>query len=656
MLFLDKPRERKHVTRLLPFLALATLLTVSCSDDDESGKIVFPDAVTIDATPTTDQVEVTYNGVAAILGQSSDDFGLALSNRMLRQTTDLTDGVDAVIINKSVRQSGITTAQAAQLIRLFDAGATVVFIEPDQQTWKTLSDMLQKGNAQLESEGYFSDNARHSLQQLALVKAQTTDDSSPTNQNDAVALRDNDMYMVHSLEQQADSCIANTDLLGDSETGEDVDVTDASDYDYDVSDYHWGKSADLLVKWMNEEPESKAFIEKDKYNAAVQLAGMARAASIKDYIDAQQVVVQKSIGPSRAFGRTMPYEFRYFIYGLYDFDKDKEYYLIRQNVIFHGSQLGCPGNTISTWAAPEKGRVITFDDGHKLTVKKNNSDYYFFGPYMRKSRITNTLRGADDKTVALFDPQPVSTTGGSTSYSTGFNMTLGGNFGISKNGPSAGGNFSLTWTESWSHLTPDLIISPKSDGARMAQWLYEGVKPKVNWHWYTTNEHTTVGAFQISDWELDNTMTFCIEHPDKSKAYYLNVDDYTEIAELYYDWNNWEIAVHYTQNHSFQLDTPARFKQEWIMMCSNEALQKNVASQVSLWQNNPTTYAITESLLESDMTNCFNKIKQTVANNASTFAAQGYTGKYHFYVRKQGESTNFAAFTLDNGVVSDGIN
>lgn len=92
------------------------------------------------------------------------------------------------------------------------------------------------------------------------------------------------------------------------------------------------------------------------------------------------------------------------------------------------------------------------------------------------------------------------------------------------------------------------------------------------------------------------------------------------------------------------------------MMCSNEALQKNVAAQISTWQNNPTTYAITEQLLESDMTNRFNKIKQTVANNAATFAQQGYTGKYYFYVRKQGESTNFAAFTLDNGVVKDGIN
>ena len=73
------------------------------------------------------------------------------------------------------------------------------------------------------------------------------------------------------------------------------------------------------------------------------------------------------------------------------------------------------------------------------------------------------------------------------------------------------------------------------------------------------------------------------------------------------------------------------------------------------WDSNTTTYAVTKEEIDEDMVKRFDNIKNSISAISDILKAQGYTEKYTFVVRKQGESSNFKAFTLDNGVVRDGV-
>lgn len=357
--------------------------------------------------------------------------------------------------------------------------------------------------------------------------------------------------------------------------------------------------------------------------------------------------MQKSVGPSRAFGRTMPYEIQYFIYGVYDFDHDEDYYFIRQHVVFHASQLQCTENSEKAWTKSPKGKKIRLDNGD--VVKEE----YFFGPYMRKSRISTYLEDITSETVYIYDPKPESTVGthGHTSgFSWSANISLG--FAGSKPTGSLGGGISLS--SSYTNTESDLKVQQSYDSRRTATWLLEGIKPEVKYGFLSSNKHTVVGTFQTRDWSDDLTWYYRIVHPDKKKSYSLYVTDYTEIAELNYSFHDYEIAVHPYQYHYVEMAPPARFRQEWVMTCSNEALLNNIKSQLSgNWDPNPTTYAFVESRLEDDMESRFAKIKNSIAAIADVLQEQGYTGRYTFVVRKQGEAKNFKAFVLDAGKVSD---
>lgn len=265
---------------LRPLLMGALLLALpsSCSDDNEVSD-ANPDAKEFVADPTADQIQATYSGLTAVIGSDLDDMGLAIVNRLTRTTAQLTDDVQAVVLTPGTLKSGISALQAASMMKIYQNGGTIIMVEPQKKNWQNLLSVLHRGQQQLEQEGYDTDDIDDGLQLMAMQQSQSeADDHGLLNESDAVALRLNETYVINELEQQADRSIENTDAVTGGEDGkaDTMDVVNEDEYlNYEVSDYRYGKSADLLINWMNQADESARSLQAGKRQAAGKLRATA---------------------------------------------------------------------------------------------------------------------------------------------------------------------------------------------------------------------------------------------------------------------------------------------------------------------------------------------------------------------------------------------
>lgn len=646
---------RKTINLGIMALFLAIVPTACCDGDGNlQGNNETPSEKVSEAVPdpTDDQTQVKYSGMTTIMGTDLSGFGQALAKRMTNRSEQLTDDVKAVVLTPQTLQDGITADQAAELIKLYEAGTCVILLDPQNANWERMGNVLEQGEEKLEEEGYCSTQIHTFLQRLEMLRNQGADADDAQTDNDAVAFHKNSTYIVSDLEKQAELSIQNTQATITDENGQEV-TKNAADMDYEVSDYRYGQSADLLVQWLKNADEEEKQLEQGKAAALVEMKTRGATGVLEDLLEAQTVIKQQSVGPSRVFGKTMPCEFYYYIYALYSFDRKEEYYFIRQHINFHAYQLGCKDNNdVSAWTSSPKGKAIKYDDG------SIEYDEKFFGPYMRKSKITTRLEDVDSRDVELVGPLPESTSG-SHGYSYGFSkgVNISGNLGKNSQGAVGGVTLGASWgwSESKNYSAPDLTIQQEYDSHCMTSWLLEGLKPEVVAHWYWFNDHTLVSNFQVSDWSADLTWCYRIKNPDMRKSYSILVTDYTEIAELNNSRFDYELAVHPTQSHRVELTPPNRYCQEWIMTCTNSELLNNIKSQLKLsWDNNLMTYALTEQLLDDNMAKKFTDIQKKVKGLADVLVTQGFTDTYVFSVRKAGVERDFMSFVLDHGEVRDG--
>lgn len=628
--------------RILPILhktAIVLALTLTaCSDDDgasTSGIIDPVETETNVADPTEDQMEVTYSGKTAVIDYDFDDMGLAIFSRMANRTGELTDDVEAVLLSPKALKSDFAIDEAVQLVRLYEQGATIILVEPSDENWQKLGVLLEKAEAEMTADSTITINVHRLVDRWEMLHAQGTQ-SSAFGKQDAVALRLDDTYIISDLQEQADSC-----------------YKAAGETSQDVTDYSYGKSADLLMEWLKKGSQNQAKLAYGKTAAMAATRASSGSQSLTDLAQAQLVTVQMTAGPSRVLGKSMPYEFQYEIYSVYNFESDEEYYLIRQHINFHASRLNCTSNKDDQWTKVSPTKTVKLDQAGETEDVK-----WVFGPYMRKSIVESTLvNTGGSETVYMMDPKPVSTSGSSSTMS-GFSWSVSGvvAWNYATNTPEGGVSASLTWESSYSITRPQLTYLRECNNLT-AKWTMEGKKSETYRTWYEfwtgwACHHTAIADFQAGDWDTDLTWYYRIEHPDKARRYTLNVYDYTEIAELLYDADNLELAVHPWHHHTVELDPPNRFMQKWMLMCSDQRLQSNVSKQLpDIWSDTYTTTAQKEEGLEENMTISFNRIKNAVKGIAPTLVRQGYTGHYTFSVSKVGSTDSFMTFTLDNGVV-----
>ncbi len=622
---------RKASSPLLA-LVLSAGIFVSCQKNEDNNEIPVPeDSEENTPLPDTDQLEVTFNGKAAILGSDRSGFNASLVNRLKNATDEISADSKAFVFTTACAMD-FSEDDTKAMLKAYAGGANFIFINP---VFPNLTEYRLKFNSAVES--LLEDDLDFDLvdAERFFMKLQEMSDlftDKPYGSMEAAAFQANSFYVVSSIEDQA--AISDTSATGhfakDSE-GSAVDERNCVSADYEPTAYDYGKSADLLVEWM------------DDYADFSDSASDA----IDKYMTGHRTVVQRAVGPSRALGRTLRYELVYTVYCAYDFDNNADYYYIRLEPNFHCDQLGCK-NGDRNWIAAN--RVVVFDDGSTSGEFWSTKTDLWYGPYMSKFDYTGQIVEEDGTVtngVTLLDATPHTDVSGTSGYTTGFSAGVSGTFGFGgKGGPTGGITGSFTFSESHSHTENQLKVYHKTAN-NVPNWRIEGVVPQCHVG-LLSYYHDEVATFQKNDWQTEFTWTVKVANPHRDKAYFLSGTDITEVTELNYSIYDYELRVHPSQNSMLRLPEPNRSNAKYIMNCSDDKVQDLIAKQFpDTWMNEFTYYALNDDYSYWGARAMFDKVKVAVKGYASIMKQKGYTGKYTFTLNKlYGDVVS--TFTIDN--------
>ena len=617
-----------------PFLALVMAggVLASCNKENSDPEIQLPEDYEENTElPTTDQLDRIYSGKAVVLGGSTSGFNAPVVNRMKNAFAAISADAKAFVFTTGYEME-FTDDELKAMLLAYDNDASFVCISPVFPDMTAFSSQVSAVSTALIESGSDFDIATGQEFCSMLEQAKAISEGKVYDATEAVAFRASSVYAVRDLEDMAEESGSNASgYYSDDETTAEQDCVTV---DYEPTDYDYGKSADLLVEWMESDED---FGQNDGATAAID-----------KYMSGHRTVVQHKVGPSRALNRTLTYEMVYTVYSAYDFDNDVDYYFIRLEPNFHCSALGCK-NGNNEWVSANK--VVVFDDGKTSGNFWSSRTDLWYGPYLSKFDYTAKIvdENMQPVSVTLLDATPHTDVSGSVGYSTGFSKSLSGNLGFNSNGLTGGISGGLSFSESHSHSESSLKVY-HSDKDCTPNWRIEGIVPQCHMGWMSYY-HDEVATFQKSDWQTEFTWVVSVADPQPGQPYYVLASDLAEITELNYNIYDYELRVHPTQSAKILLDEPNRSNEKYIMYCSDETVQNLIKDQFSqTWQNEFTYYALNKEQSDLGAKSMFEKAKAAVKGYASVLKGKGYTGTYTFTLSKI-DGTQMSSFTLENGEV-----
>ncbi len=621
-------------------VAAAALTTLfSCKKNETPDEKIYVEEN--QPQPTADLLEVTSGAKAVVLGADRSQYNASVVNR-LKNTTGTICADAKIVVFTTGYAMNFSQGEVQALLEAYLGGAAFTFLNPvfpDMEDFKAKAsaaiDCLVSGGGDLDVNA-----AQEFCRKMEEVK--DLYDNNRLGATEAIAFRGNEMYVVCGLEEMADISDYNTSGFFSSGNGT-LQEKDCTETDYVPTDYDHGKSADLLLDWMQEEGGDLL----SGSGAALSDANQ----SIDKYITGQRISLQRTVGPSRALDRTLAYELVYTIYSAYDFDNGVDYYFIRLEPNFHCDGLGCR-NGDRNWVNAHK--VVRFDDGTTSGDSSSERTDMWYGPYMTKFDYEAEVldehgRAADGLTLLATSPH--TDVSGTSGYTTGITGSLSGNLGFSSNGPSGGATAGIAFSESHSHSENSLKVYHKMENG-IPNWRVEGIYPQCHIG-FLSYYHDEVATFQKRDWQTEFTWTVSIPNPGKNHMFFLWAKDITEISELNYHIYDYELRVHPLQGSFFRLREPNHSNASYIMFCSDDNLQGVVKEQFSqIWQNQFTYYARNDQESAEGAKDMFDKVKVAVKGYAQTLKSKGFDGTYTFYLSRTGGG-NLASFTLENGQIKE---
>lgn len=593
--------------------------------------------------PTADQLDVTTSRKAVVLGSNRSDYNASVVNRLKNASGELCDDAEVVVFTTDYAMN-FTRDQLRSLILSYLNGANLIFINP---IFPSIEDFEKNYDAALseiiaEDSTFDTDAAMDFLNTVENVKE--IFENKLCGEVECVACCETSIYVVKSLEVLADSS-SNNAVGFFSDNKQNSGESDCEDDNYVPTDYDHGKSADLLLEWMDDS-ESKSAVKFAAKDFGVKSDANS---DIEKFMAGYHVSIQHCVGPSRALARTLRYEMAYTFYSAYDFDKQEDYYFIRLEPNFHCSALGCK-NGEDTWV--NANRVVKFDDGSTSGEFWSSKTDLWYGPYMSKFNYSARLvkgNGFAVNNSTLLATSPHTDVSGSSGYSTGITYSLSGNIGFNSKGPSGGITGGVSFSDSHSHTESNLKVYHSID-YNVPTWRIEGITPKCHMGWWSYS-HDEVATFQKTDWQTEFTWVVKVPKLGDGEPYYLMAEDMAEITELNYNIYDLELRVHPTQSTKIKLCEPNRCNDSFTMSCDNQSLQNKIKEQFPLlWQNQFIYYALNSEESVQGAKNMFEKVKTAVSGFSENLKEQFYTGTYKFSLRKT-DGTLVSEFTLENGEV-----
>lgn len=643
-----KTRALRNIYAPIPFatcLMLSAMGMTSCGPNDDinnSTEYNFDKVLELDPYPTSDQYEIKYKGKTVALGTGKEYFNACVLGRLTSSSDVFSDDAKAYVFTKDYNMD-FTVDQMATMIKAFLNDATFILLEPKFNDLTKIETTAYEATKKLIEEGVDVKGVGNFLERIKELK--TLELKNVYNATEIIAFRKYDTYVINDLKELTTLSGLNTTGLLENEDGQTTEKKCAQD-DYEPTDYDRGVSTDIFIDWLAENSESAA-----KGIRPNSRANSSEASTIDKYMQGERFVIQQQVGPSRAMGKTLNYEMVYIIYSAYNFDNDTDYYFIRLRPNFKCSAFNCPTDA-GTWIHANK--VVTFDDGHTSGSFWSKYDDRWYGTYMSAFDFTGDIIRADKsaaQNVTLLDATPKTDVSGSTGYTTGLSYSISGDLGFNAQGPTGGVHGGMTFSESTTQTLPDLKVRHSENGPSTF-WGVTGVVPTTHHNiWTGKTTHDLVGTFQRTDWQTEFTWIVSIKNPSAqtSEPFLIKATDRTEITDLNSNGYDYELRVHPTQTNYIKLPIPNRFRNNFIVTCSDNNLQNVLKDQFSkTWLNEFTYYGKSNDEVDKGAVFTFNNIKTAVKGYLEEIVSKGYTGTYTFRL-KTTDGKELATFKIENG-------
>ena len=632
--------KRKKMIFLTGLLCMAAMVS-SCKDDEKDAP--QSQIVNREEKPTVDEMSVTSDLLTYVFPHEYTEVPGRLADRMKNRAGTLDERVKTVILHNE-HLSSLKEEDYRMLLKIFANDGNIVVVAPTIARWNAFVTHLVSTIDELISANDLPAGLPERASALVRsVRAGVTKETGADNQTlyiydgdeehadehfcDLVVLRDNDIYYLADLndadETESQYSLTSVDDQGNttaSETMKEDKVTNYTDYDY-------GKHADPVAAWINEQPE-QARREAARMEKGRALIGTrAGLDDLTSLISAQSQFYQFEVRTVSMFWSVASATVVYDIWAVNDLSKHEDYYLVHQQVTSNTGQLNCGSNDARSWYERDYA-------GHT---------WMGYGGYLKVLETNNWLSG-NTSGLILSNVSPGSTNG-STSFTTGISWSLGGSVGVGSTGVSAGVDFSKSWTTN----IPDLGIEQNNSGSS-PRWKYVGNSPEAHARWFY--EHDNAASILQNTCTVNNVWIW--RQPNPSGAYTLSssVNVQTEILAYRTKGLWWSGSTYFRQDneHSYdiRLTPPSRAVQKWSMMyaSANNVDQYLKDNYPEYWKPALTLYTLTDG--DTDAVRAyFAKFTSILRNDVNRWKGNGHSGRYIFSIKKEGSSQAFLEFELN---------
>ena len=440
--------------------------------------------------------------------------------------------------------------------------------------------------------------------------------------------------------------------------------------------YQWGQKADAVADWVNrqgmEDAETRAGLASfrraiTRANDATSIESLMSAQTKEFCFDYEYPSITDPTNSSSWAYSAINVQFR--AYSAYDFNKDDEYYNVRQTITVMND------------------RINNNDNGGWFSCYYDNLNHVYFsqsrGSWMDYTYTKLKLEGDGQKHLEFYNPGNKE---GSTSYTTTqggssgntFGFSLGGNYGM--NGLSLAGNFNFshTSTVTWStseNLSVDNIgteYSQDTDGA--PQWVFRSRELNFD------ETSSAKAPYQMKrTFATDETAIWRVEHPKGSYQLSAWSDVVSEMVELWTGgipniefkrfWNDSSNRRYYSKHTShyvnFTLISPLRFKADWNNYVINYGnKQGNTSESANFDEYLENTYgvsskaevkcwagAFTTSEATADGSDnaraIFQSFRSSISGQKEVLKSKGYAGRMVFALKRDGEKEPLDSIVLN---------
>ena len=621
-------------------LSLSAFFFFACSAEDDGLVYIPPKNVST--------VHVVSSGLSDYTKKSVSALGYSTYSTS-------SDKMPDVFVFKGSDAAKLSSGQIELLVKSFLQGNTVIIDSPTIDNviafGRNLDSVLAASKnkalkAKCELGAYSIYDVVRQMEQLKTkVAAATNSDASYLQRKyEAIAIRKKQIYYVHAIDEAVSESAmikskpqAVKTLNSENESWDKVKAKTGRPLKETTADYKRVTSDSItnFSNWLSKKSVS-AKISAARSDVPYQnfSADPKDAQSFIHNFTAAFNVPYRDHYDGRFEGRNENVEVRSDVWAFCSIDNNTDWYYVRTSVICHNEQL----NVQNTW-----------------------DDDKYVSPYFDKCSASVVLGGDDSLDVRTQDCQPQNQPG-STSFTTGMSVNIGGNVGISSTGPSGGISGGVTFSNSTTQSIPDIDVNFTTTSDKTAVWTDTAATVEPGWSGLYTEcpdpkeiqkrmaifDNYAVYTLGSSCGEDDGTLMLKTTVSAKLTMITGWLSGFLDTTLNWYWYSNTTSICYYDfikkpsnacAKYLMYFDAPSGSSPEKIELWNNV-----LKEYISDWDSLENYYAVGSANLDSAAKSYFASVKDKITANKDVLKSRGFEGTFTFYVKEE-TSPNLDSFS-----------